>query len=100
MPSELMETIDFDIFLEQEEVLQPIKAWHMFMRIVGDLPGIAILRSQTYRHPYTNGMSGVLLLADAHAVIHMWPERGMAWVELATHGNPAALKAFKRKLGI
>lgn len=94
MPSELVKTIDFDIRLDEDEIRDPIVAWHRFIHIVGNLPGIVVLRSQAYRFPDTNGWSGVILIAESHAAIHTWPERGTAWVELATCGDPRALDAF------
>jgi S-adenosylmethionine/arginine decarboxylase-like enzyme len=39
-------------------------------------------------------VTGLVVIGESHAAIHTWPERGYAWAELATCGDPAALDRF------
>jgi S-adenosylmethionine decarboxylase len=50
-----------------------------------------------------HGVSGVVVIAESHAAIHTWPERGIASVDIFTCGaniNPlAALEYLKQAFG-
>jgi len=68
--------------------------WTRFIYFVSSLPGVTILG--TLKHDFPGGgFSGLILLGESHAAIHTWPERGIAWVELATCGDPRALDMFR-----
>ena len=69
------------------------KTWTDFIYHVSGLPGVTILG--TLKHDFPGGgFSGLVLLGESHAAIHTWPEHGLAWIELATCGDPGALGIF------
>lgn len=70
-----------------------VAVWNQFIYHVARLPGLTILGSLKHDFP-GGGFSGLLLLGESHAAIHTWPELGLAWIELATCGDPAALPLF------
>jgi len=71
------------------------RTWLAFIYHVSGLPGVTILG--TLKHDFPGGgLTGLVLLGESHAAIHTWPERGEAWIELATCGDPAALQLFTR----
>lgn len=76
-----------------------VKAWNRFIYFVASLPGVTILG--TLKHEFEGGgFSGLILLGESHAAIHTWPEHGVAWVELATCGDPSALTKFEHEVSL
>ena len=69
------------------------KVWTAFLYHVASMPGVTILNSIMHQFD-GGGFTGLVLLGESHAAIHTWPEHGMAWVELATCGDPVALDLF------
>ncbi len=71
----------------------PVKVWNDFIYHVAALKGVTILG--TLKHDFTGlGFSGLIMLGESHAAIHTFPEKGVAWIELATCGDPESLKEF------
>lgn len=69
------------------------KTWTDFLTLVGGLPGVTVLG--TLKHDFPGGsFSGLVMLGESHAAIHTWVEDGLAWIELATCGDPAAIDVF------
>lgn len=70
-----------------------VKTWNEFIYHVASLPGVTILG--TIKHEFTgNGLTGLIVLGESHAAIHTFPEHSIAWIELATCGDPIALSMF------
>lgn len=70
-----------------------VQLWTDFIYHVAGLPGCTVLG--TLKHDFPGGgFSGLVMLGESHAAIHTWPEHGIAWAELATCGDPAALVVF------
>jgi S-adenosylmethionine/arginine decarboxylase-like enzyme len=70
-----------------------VQVWQDFIYHVSSLPGVTVLG--TLKHDFPGGgLSGLILLGESHAAIHTWPEENLAWIELATCGDPAALDLF------
>lgn len=74
-----------------------VEVWQRFLIATNRLTGTTILNSIKHDFP-GGGLTGLVLLAESHAAIHTWPEYGVAWVELATCGDPAALDEFQRRM--
>lgn len=71
----------------------PVVAWQWFLEKMNRVRGVTIMG--TIKHDFPGGgMTGLVVLAESHAAIHTWPECGLAWVELATCGDPAGLDDF------
>jgi S-adenosylmethionine/arginine decarboxylase-like enzyme len=75
------------------DVSDPVAVWHRFLEVVNRLPGITVLGTAHHVFP-GGGVTGLVVIGESHAAIHTWPERGYAWAELATCGDPAALDRF------
>lgn len=92
--SDLVTISQFDI---TGDFTDSAAVWHDFLTLINKLPGVTVLA--TLRHDFPGGgFSGIVIIGESHAAIHTWPERQRAWVELATCGDPAALKVFEREL--
>lgn len=74
-----------------------ILVWQQFIDVVNKLPGLTVINSVSHVFP-GGGVTGLILLGESHAALHTWPESGLAWVELATCGDPEALPEFWRRL--
>lgn len=72
----------------------PVRVWHRFLEAVNRLPGLSILGSLKHEFP-GGGLTGVVIIGESHIAIHTWPERGYAWAELATCGDPRTLEVFE-----
>lgn len=69
------------------------------MRVSCRLAGAKVI-SEKYHHFGTGqGVSGMTILAESHASIHTWPERGFASVDIfmCGSGNPARAAELIRK---
>ena len=74
--------------------IDSVQAWQEFLALINRLPGVTVINS--IRHDFPGGgFSGLVLIAESHAAIHTWPELGMAWVELATCGDPTSIDVFR-----
>ena len=71
-----------------------VLVWHNFLEIINKLSDVTVLASLKHDFP-GGGLSGVVIIGESHAAIHTWPEEDKAWVEIATCGDPAALKEFE-----
>jgi S-adenosylmethionine/arginine decarboxylase-like enzyme len=71
----------------------PVKAWHTFLTVINKIPDVTIMAMARHEFP-GGGLSGVVIIAESHVAIHTWPEESRAWVELATCGDPQALRDF------
>ncbi len=90
MDSDLIKTASCTIYGDFND---PVAVWNNFIYHVSALEGITILG--TLKHEFTGqGFSGLIMLGESHAAIHTWPEKGVAWIQLATCGNPASLLEF------
>lgn len=76
-----------------------VDVWQRFLTATNRLTGTTILSSIKHDFP-GGGLTGLVLLAESHAAIHTWPEYGVAWVELATCGDPVALDEFQRRMEV
>jgi S-adenosylmethionine/arginine decarboxylase-like enzyme len=75
----------------------PVATWQCFLEAINRVQGVTILA--TIKHDFPGGgMTGLVVLGESHAAIHTWPERGLAWVELATCGDPASLDDFSARM--
>ena len=79
------------------EVADADLTWHRFVECC-QKAGLSIFDLHNYHFP-GGGMSGAVILGESHAAIHTWPERGCAWCELATCGDPAGLDRMESELG-
>jgi len=71
-----------------------VTVWQRFLEGVNRLSGVTVIG--TLKHDFPGGgFSGLVLIAESHAAIHTWPEKGYAWAELATCGDPNALEQFR-----
>jgi len=92
MDLNLIKTISGNVY---GDFTDTVKTWNEFIYHVAGLKGVTILG--TLKHDFTgNGFSGMILLGESHAAIHTFPEHGMAWIELATCGDPSALDEFMK----
>ena len=74
-----------------------VLTWQRFIEVVNKLPGVTVVNSIKHDFP-GGGFSGLILLAESHAAIHTFPEKNIAWMELATCGDPHALTVFAEKI--
>ncbi len=78
-------------------MLDLVACWHTFLEQCNHIDGITILG--TLKHDFPGGgFSGLVLIGESHAAIHTWPEQQLAWVELATCGNPQTLAVFAERM--
>jgi len=92
--SELVNVWSADILLV---CVDSVAVWQRFLDIVNRLTGVTVINSIKHDFP-GGGLSGLVLIAESHAAIHTWPERNMAWVELATCGDPKGIDEFKHEI--
>lgn len=90
MNQNLVKVIDTTV---EGDFRDAVAVWQKFLDLVNDLPGLRVLGSLKHDFP-GGGFSGLILLGESHAAIHAWPELGLAWAELSTCGDPAALGLF------
>ena len=72
----------------------PVAVWHRFLCAVNAIGGITILGTMKHEFP-GGGITGMVIIGESHLAIHTWPEKGYAWAEMATCGDPAGLDRFE-----
>lgn len=90
-----METPDISITTIElrGDFSDPVLVWHLFLELVNAL-SVKVLKTQHHMFP-GGGLTGTVIIAESHAAIHTWPERGYAWLELVTCGDKKDLEKFK-----
>jgi S-adenosylmethionine decarboxylase len=71
-----------------------VNVWHEFITVINSLPGVMVINAISHNFP-GGGFSGLILIGESHAAIHTWPELDLAWVELATCGDPKSIEMFQ-----
>lgn len=56
--------------------------------------GATVLDSVFHQFPITNGVSGILLLAESHISVHTWPENDFIAFDIFTCGDCDCLAAL------
>lgn len=69
-----------------------------FRRAVEQTKGVTVLKELREEFKRTGGVTSLLLLKESHAALHSWPEECVAWVQLATCGDPTSLELFREQV--
>lgn len=99
-----MAVIDFWVVVEKFYADAPRRGTHscaahlhrVFVRLLVALDGVTVTHVAQPTIWANGGMTATVHIEESHAAIHTWPERGVAWVQLATCGDPDALNAFRK----
>jgi len=85
-----------------EEVLNDLSFLKGILLAAASEAGATVL-GESFHQFSPQGVSGVVMIAESHLVIHTWPEYGYAAVDIFTCGNSVqperAAEVLVRKLG-
>ena len=82
--------------VEYNDALEAVDLWQRFLDVIASLHVTVV---GTTKHDFPGGgFTGLVMLAESHAAIHVWPEKCIAWVELATCGDPRDCNVFAQKV--
>ena len=85
-----------------KEVLNDLSFLKSILLAAADEAGATVL-GESFHQFNPQGVSGVVIIAESHLVIHTWPEYGYAAVDIFTCGNSVqpeiAAEILIRKLG-
>ena len=86
----------------EKEVLNDIGFLREALLAAAGEAGATVL-GESFHHFNPHGVSGVVIIAESHLVIHTWPEYGYAAADIFTCGDSVqpgkAAKILVRKLG-
>ena len=83
-----------DMWIDVERWADPTALRAMFLHCVDACPGVRRIDWQAHMFP-GGGITVLVVLAESHAALHTWPEHGLAWVDIATCGDPTSVDAFR-----
>ena len=75
-----------DLWVDDPEPLRWAATWEDLLPLACAEAGATVLGA-TFHQFEPAGVTGVVLLAESHASVHTWPERGLATLDVFTCGS-------------
>ncbi len=88
-----------DLYGVDAVVLRDSAALDALLRRAAQAAGARVLGSHFHSFGITDGVTGVVLLAESHLSIHTWPESGLAAADIFMCGSADPERALRTLIG-